>query len=119
MPTGKYDMAIYTTGFYPDPDPGDSFQCSGIPSASNQSGQNNYHVCVPEMDKMFEDARLTADPAGRKAVYDQIQQYQYDNVIMVPLYARANVYGFGDRLVFPPSSGYGNFAWDSFNFDVK
>ena len=23
MPLGKFDMAIYTTGFYPDPDPGD------------------------------------------------------------------------------------------------
>ena len=119
MPTGKYDMAIYTTGFYPDPDPGDSFKCSGVPSASNNSGQNNYHVCVPAMDTMFEDALKTADPAGRKTVYDQIQQYQYDNVIIVPLYARANVYGFGDRFVFPPSSGYGNFAWDAFNFDVK
>ena len=24
LQTGKFDMAIYTTGFYPDPDPGDS-----------------------------------------------------------------------------------------------
>ena len=60
-----------------------------------------------------------ADPATRKKAYDAIQQYQYDNVLIVPLYARANVYAYQDRLIFPPSSGY----WQCFlgceDFDVK
>ena len=42
----------------------------------------------------------------------------YDNVLMVPLYARANIYGFADTLVFPPSSGYANAFWDMENFDT-
>ncbi len=119
MQTGKFDMAIYTTGFYPDPDPGDSFLCSGVMNKDHPSGQNNYHVCDPKMDEMFTQSLASADPATRKKVYDQIQQYQYDNVIMVPLYARANVFAYGDRFIFPPSSGYSNFAWDSEYFDVK
>ncbi len=119
MPTGKFDMAIYTTGFYPDPDPGDQFLCSGVPGKDQPTGQNNYHVCDPKMDAMFAAALATADPAARKKIYDQIQQYQYDNVTMVPLYARANVFGYSDRFIFPPSSGYSNFAWDAFDFDVK
>jgi ABC-type transport system substrate-binding protein len=119
MPTGKFDMAIYTTGFYPDPDPGDQFLCSGIPNKDNPSGQNNYHVCDPKMEKLFAASIASADIATRKKAYDVIQQYQYDNVIMLPLYARANVYAYVDRFVFPPSSGYGNAFWDAFDFDVK
>ena len=71
------------------------------------------------MDDLFAQALKTADPAARKAVYDEIQQYQYDNVIIVPLYARANVFGYSDRFIFPPSSGYGNAFWDVVDFDVK
>ncbi len=119
MPKGNFDMAIYTTGFYPDPDPGDTFKCSGVPNASNPTGQNNYHGCDAKMDKLFVDTLASSDPAARKKVYDEIQQYQYDNVTMVPLYARANVYAYRDRFIFPPSAGYSQGFWDSENFDVK
>jgi len=121
MPLGKYDMAIFTTGYYPDPDPGDAWLCSGVPNKDNPTGGNNYHYCdqTGQMDKLFADGLASGDIATRKKAYDQIQQYQYDNVLMIPLYARANVYASNDRFVFPPSSGYGNAFWDSENFDVK
>jgi len=119
MPTGKFDMAIYTTGFYPDPDSSDSFGCDDVPSAANPAGSNNYHICDPELDAMFLDALKSADPATRKAVYDEIQQYMFDNVIIVPLYARANVFAYSDTLVFPPSSGYANAFWSAEDFDLK
>jgi peptide/nickel transport system substrate-binding protein len=123
MQTGKFDMAIYTTGFYPDPDTGDTFLCSGVPSKDHPTGQNNYHFCdqTGKMDQLFKDALAVADPAGRKKVYDQIQQYQYDDVIMVPLYARANVYAYQKTLVFPLSSGYsggGGGAWAAEYYDT-
>jgi peptide/nickel transport system substrate-binding protein len=119
MPLGKYDMAIYTTGYYPDPDASSSWDCQDVPSKDSPNGGNTYHICDPKLDDLFAQALKSADTATRKAVYDQIQQYMYDNVLMVPLYARANVYAFRDRLVFPPSSGYSNAFWDAENFDVK
>lgn len=119
MPLGKFDMAIYTTGFYPDPDPGDSFLCSGVPNKASPSGQNLYHYCSPDMDKLFAQGLASADPAVRKTAYDAIQKYQYDNVLFVPLYARANVYGYSDRFVFPPTSGFSGWAWDAYDFSVK
>jgi len=121
MQTGKFDMAIYTTGFYPDPDTGDTFLCSGVPSKDHPTGQNNYHYCdqTGKMDDLFAQGLATADPAARKKVYDQIQQIQYDDVIIIPLFARANVYGYSSRVTFPPSSGYSNAFWDAENFDVK
>jgi peptide/nickel transport system substrate-binding protein len=119
MPLGKYDMAIYTTGYYPDPDASSSWRCADVPNKDNPSGSNSYHICDPALDALFEEALTSADPATRKAVYDEIQKYMYDNVLMIPLYARANVYAYGTRLVFPPSSGYANAFWSAEDFDVK
>jgi peptide/nickel transport system substrate-binding protein len=119
MPLGKFDMAIYTTGFYPDPNPSDNFLCSGIPTKDNPSGQNNYHICDPKLEDLFAQGLASSDPAARKKDYDEVQKYMYDNVLIVPLYARANVFAYADRFVFPPSSGYTNAFWDAENFDVK
>ena len=120
MPTGKFDMAIYTTGFYPDPDPGYTFSCAGVPSKGNPSGQNNYHYCdqTGQMDQLIAAGLASADPAARKTAYDAVQKYQYDQALFVPLYARANVYGYSARLVFTPSSGFCGWACDIANWDV-
>ena len=121
MPTGKFDMAIYTTGFYPDPDPTGSFVCANVPSKANPSGNNNYHYCdqTGTMDKLFLQGTAAANPAARKPIYDQIQKYQYDQALFVPLYARANVYGYSAHLVFPPSSGFCGWACDMLDWDVS
>jgi peptide/nickel transport system substrate-binding protein len=119
MPKGNFDMAIFTTGYYPDPDAASNWRCADVTSAENPSGANNYHLCDPELDAMWEEGLTSADPATRKVVYDKIQQYMYDNVLMVPLYARANVFAYNDRLVFPPSSGYANAFWQMEDYDVK
>jgi len=121
LPHGKYDLAIYTTGFYPDPDPGNAFSCNGVENKAHQSGQNDYHYCdqTGKMDALVVQGLASADSATRKVAYDAIQQYQYDNVLFVPLYARANVYGYSDRLVFPPSSAYCGWACTINTWDVK
>lgn len=119
MPLGKYDMAIFTTGYYPDPDAVSSWDCKNVPNKDNPSGSNNYHLCDPALDAMFAEGTTSVDNATRKVAYDKIQQYMFDNTLMVPLYARANVYAYADRFVFPLSSGYSGWAWDAFNFDVK
>ncbi len=118
MPLGKFDMAIYTTGFYPDPDPTGSLDCADVPSKANPTGGNNYHLCDPQVDSLIAQGLATADPAARKKVYDQLQQYMYDQVLVIPLFARANVYGYSSKLVFPPSSGWANAFWDAENFDI-
>lgn len=115
LTTGKFDMAIFTTGYYPDPDATSSWDCADVPSKDNPLGANDYHLCDAKLDDMFKAGLATADAAGRKKAYDAIQQYQYDNTLMVPLYARANVYAYQKTLVFPPSSGYANAFWDMKN----
>jgi len=119
MPLGKYDMAIFTTGYYPDPDASGNWDCADVTNKDNPSGANQYHICDPKLDDLWKQGLASADPATRKKVYDEIQKHMYDNVLMVPLYARANVFAYVDRLVFPPSSGYSNFAWNMEAFDIK
>jgi peptide/nickel transport system substrate-binding protein len=121
LKTGKYDLAIYTTGFFPDPDPGLSFSCSAVPSKDNQSGSNDYHYCdqTGKMQELLDKGLSSADPTVRKPAYDEIQQYQYDQVLFIPLYARANVYGYTDRLVFPKSSADCGWACNITDYDVK
>ena len=118
MATGKYDIAGYTTGFYPDPW-NDNFLCSTIPTKDSPGGSNYYHVCDQKMEDLFTQANASADPAERKKAFDAIQQYQYDNALFIPMYVRANVYGYNDRFVFPPTSVISGWSWDTFNWSVK
>ena len=121
MPLGKFDMAGYTTGFYPDPMSGvmDSFACSTIPNASNPSGTNNYHLCNPALDDLMAAVNASADPAIRKVAIDAVQQYIFENYYVIMMYARANVYGYVDRFV-PAAFGFmSNMDWNSEDWDVK
>jgi len=118
MATGKFDMAGYTTGFYPDPYT-DQFLCSSVVANQNQGGDNNYHICDPTLDAMFKDANSSADPAVRKVAIDKIQQYMFDNALVIPMYARANVMSYTDRFILPPTSVISGMMGDTFDWDVK
>jgi ABC-type transport system substrate-binding protein len=71
------------------------------------------------MQELLDKGLSSADPTVRKPAYDEIQQYQYDQVLFIPLYARANVYGYTDRLVFPKSSADCGWACNITDYDVK
>ena len=73
------------------------------------------------MEKLIDATRASVDPTVRKAAFDAVQQYQYDNVLFIPLYARANVSAYTDHFVFPKTSAYCYFACPSnvVQWDVK
>jgi peptide/nickel transport system substrate-binding protein len=118
MATGKFDMAGYTTGFYPDPYT-DQVLCSAVVAAQNQGGDNNYHLCDPAMDKLMLAVNASVDPAARKVAVDAVQKYMYDNVLIIPMYARANVMAYVDRFILPPTSVISGMMGDMFDWDVK
>jgi peptide/nickel transport system substrate-binding protein len=118
MATGKFDMAGYTTGFYPDPY-NDQFLCSSVVANQNQGGDNNYHICDSKLDDLFKQSNSSADAAVRKPIFDEIQKYMYDNALIIPMYARANVMSYLDRFVLPPTSVIGGMMGDTFDWDVK
>jgi len=118
MATGNFDMAGYTTGFYPDPYT-DGFLCSTVVSNQNQGGDNNYHICDPALDALFAAVNASADPATRKIAVDKVQQYMFDNALVIPIYARANVMSYTDRMILPPTSVISGMMGDMFDWDVK
>ena len=88
-------------------------------SNQNQGGDNNYHICDPKLDTIMVASNASADPAVRKTAIDQAQQYMYDNALVIPMYARANVMAYLDRLVLPPTSVIGGMMGDTFDWDLK
>lgn len=118
MPTGQYDMAGYTTGFYPDPYT-DNFKCESVPNAENPDGTNWYLNCDPTLSDLIDSMNSSADPAVRKQIVDQVQEYIFEHYYVVMMYARANVYGLTDRFVPGPFGFFSNMNWNSEVWDVK
>jgi peptide/nickel transport system substrate-binding protein len=118
MPTGKYDMAGYTTGFYPDPYT-DNFKCESVPNADNPSGTNWYLLCDPTLSDMMEEVNASSDPAVRKEKLDAAQKHIFDNYYVVMMYTRANIYGHTDRFVPGPFGFFSNMNWNAEVWDTK
>jgi len=121
MPSGKFDMAGYTTGFYPDPMSGvfDSYSCDAIANKDKPSGVSNYLLCDPKLDEMLAAVNASTDPAVRKAALDDVQKYIFDQYYVIMMYQRANIYGYTDRFVPGPFGGFSNMNWNSEVWDVK
>jgi len=119
LPHGAYDMAGYTTGYYPDPFTTATL-CSEIPNAANGgTGGNSYLLCDPALDALSLAVNASADPAVRKVAVDAVQKYISDNYLVVMMYTRANVYGYGDRFVPAPFGFFSNLNWNAEAWDVK
>ncbi len=117
---GKYDMGDYATGFYPDPYPStQDFLCEAVPTKDAPGGQNFYHICDPQLEQMFADSIKSADPTVRLPIYQKIQQYMYDNYLIIPIYAWSNMAAYSDRLVMGPWGSYGTWFWNTEVWDVK
>jgi len=121
LTTGKFDMAGYTNGFYPDPMQGvlESYACDRVPSAGNPGGTNHYHLCDPELDKMLAAINASADPVIRKEALDELQNYIFDQYYVIMMYARVYVYGYTDRFLPGPIGALSNMNWNSEVWDVK
>ena len=117
---GQYDMGDYATGFYPDPYPStQDFMCEAVPTKSSPGGQNFYHICDATLEGLFNQTLTSADPAVRKPIFTQIQQYMYDNYLMIPIYAWANIATYTDRTVVGPWGAYSTWFWDMEVWDAK
>jgi peptide/nickel transport system substrate-binding protein len=117
MTTGNYDMAGYTTGFYPDPYT-DNYLCENIPTAANPTGTNWYHLCDPALSDLMESSLDTVDPAARKVIFDEAQAYIFENYYVIMMYARGNVYGSTPRFQFGPAGPESDINWNAEEWDV-
>lgn len=85
---GDYDIAEYSSSPFgpPDPEASDNWRCEQVANADKPDGVNWQGYCNPDIEALFDDQAVTADPAARQAIYAQIQQIMYDDVIYIGLW---------------------------------
>jgi len=60
--------------------------------------QNASGVSDPAIDSLLEDAVATSDPAQRAGLYTELQQWNAENVAIVPLYVPSMITAFSDSV---------------------
>ena len=97
---GAYDIAEYSSSPAgpPDPEASAGWRCDQIASADKPDGQNWQGYCNPDMDALFDQQAVTADPAARKAIYEQIQQIMYDEVIYIGMWKDPDLWSIHESL---------------------
>ncbi|MBZ0286536.1 MAG: peptide ABC transporter substrate-binding protein, partial [Anaerolineae bacterium] len=86
MSLGEYDIGEYSSSpSFPDPDTV-RFTCAEVPSDENPVGTNDNHFCDPAVDELFAQQASTVDPDARIAIFHQIDQYLFDQVIWTSMW---------------------------------
>jgi peptide/nickel transport system substrate-binding protein len=93
---GKYDLALYTEYWGPDPGVGfaDFFSCAN----RAPQGSNFGRYCNPRVDAALADAAVHYDTARRRADYVRAQMLLEDDVPHVVLYDQPQIVAFTKRL---------------------
>ena len=102
----------------PEAPPTQTLATSAIPTAANNYAGANYpQFSHPGMDKLIEEVERELDPAKRKPLWFEMQKIYTDEVPVLPLYFRTDVYvvpKWLTGLLKPgqlPSNYYGQEAW--------
>lgn len=77
----------------PESPPTSTLATSGIPTAANNFAGANYpHFSHPAMDKLIDEVQRELDPAKRKPMWVEMQKIYTDELPVLPLYFRTDVY---------------------------
>ncbi len=115
--TGQFDIAEWSQNpAFPDPDTS-IFSCSEIPSDENPEGSNWTGYCNPTLSDLMEQQLQTTDTADRIAIFQQIDQILYDDVVWIGVWYDADLWATNARLQNVLYSGADPF-WNAVNWDV-
>lgn len=88
--TGLAQLALSST---PESLPVSVLTTSGIPAADNNYGGQNYaHFSHPTMDKLVDQLQRELDPGKRKPLWFDMQRIYTDELPVLPLFFRTDVY---------------------------
>lgn len=114
---GEFDIVMDTWGADFDPDAFLStlFASDQIPTAANNgAGWNFFRLQDTRLDRAITAGRSTLNLAVRKSYYRQAVVRILSNVVYIPLYNRAELDAFRDRVV-----GESPNSWDEFTWNAK
>lgn len=88
--TGMAQLAFSST---PESLPTATLTTAGIPAAANNyAGQNYAHFSHPGMDKLVDELQGELDPVKRKPIWANMQKIYTEELPILPLYFRTDVY---------------------------
>jgi len=77
----------------PESPPTSTLATSGIPTAANNYAGANYpQFSHPGMDKLIDEVQRELDPAKRKPLWHEMQKIYVDEIPVLPLFFRTDVY---------------------------
>jgi peptide/nickel transport system substrate-binding protein len=117
---GEYDIAEYSSAPSgpPDPEASPNWKCDQFASADNPDGANWQWYCNPALDALFDQQAVTADLAARQALYAQIHQIMYDDVIYIGMWKDPDLWSINEKLANVRLSGPTPF-WNAHEWEVN
>ena len=86
LDAGKFDLALFTWFWAPDPDISSNFTCSQAAPV----GQNEGHYCNPQVDRLLDDALRHYDIPRRRADYFKVQALLARDLPVLVVYQRVD-----------------------------
>ena len=119
LASGSYELGGFTTQFVNggDPDPGDNFMVSGIPT-TEANGGNYYRLEDKDLDALSKEQASVADPAKRLEIIRKMQKVMYDKAYVIPMYARLSVSAATKRVLGLKPGPTTDQIWNSYDWDV-
>ncbi len=118
MSTGAYDMGEYSSSpFFPDPDVS-RFLCAQVPSDENPDGSNDNYYCNPELDALFAEQAQTTDFEARVALFHQIDQMLFDDVVWTNIWYDPDLWAINGRISNTLVSG-ADPLWNAINWEIS
>lgn len=117
MSTGDYDLGEYSSApSFPDPDTS-RFLCSQIPGDENPEGINDNWYCNPALDELFAQQAASVDVAARTAIFHQIDQVLYDEMIWLSVWYDPDLWAINNRIGNTLVSG-ADPLWNAVNWEI-
>ncbi|MCC6188701.1 MAG: peptide ABC transporter substrate-binding protein [Anaerolineales bacterium] len=97
---GEYDIAQYSSAPLgpPDPEASANWECDQIASADNPDGANWQGYCNADLETLLDEQAVTADPQARRALYEQIQQIMFDEMIYVGIWKDPDLWSIHESI---------------------
>jgi peptide/nickel transport system substrate-binding protein len=111
------DMEQFTTGSL-SPDPGPYMKwwtCAEIAQkANNWSGRDIERWCNPAYDALYQQSAREMDPERRRRLFIQMNDMLIDDIVMIPIGHRAEVFGVSNTLL-----GVDLTPWDAETWNIQ
>jgi ABC-type transport system substrate-binding protein len=123
LANGEFDIGEYANNTVTtNPANARTFFCDDISSDAVPGGQNYVGYCNDELDKLWKVTEQALDPKEGQAAADKIQEILADDVPLVILYNRNDIYAYVTSHFAKPirlGAGITNQWFDIVNWELK